>query len=310
MADSDTHTTTLTAEDIRRKAREFGAAAVGIGDIRYFAGCDPQRDPRAILPHATCVIGCAFRIPRALYAAMARREQFYNYTQLGVKFVDEDLAEIFFLKLGGFIEDAGYDACLQRNVSNLRIKGDKTTNPELLDTYELIHAEPVAPGKPAPDIILDFNEAARICGLGAVGRSGHLIARGLGPFVRLVFIVTDAPLECDAPCDAPLCDDCGACRDACPGHAIGPDGTDTWQCAVTYRGAFRANPFLTADTLRDEPGRDDILDGRRRFDSESARALYPRLDFLPSRPIGYAPCLCGRACDVACHNHLKERRLI
>ena len=129
MADSDTHTTTLTAEDIRRKAREFGAAAVGIGDIRHFAGCDPQRDPRAILPHATCVIGCAFRIPRALYAAMARREQFYNYTQLGVKFVDEDLAEIFLLKLGGFIEDAGYDACLQRNVSNLRIKGDKTTNP-------------------------------------------------------------------------------------------------------------------------------------------------------------------------------------
>lgn len=300
----------LTAQEIKQKARQFGAAAVGIGDVNLFAGCDPHRDPKQILPNAKCVIGCAFRIPRALYTAMARQEQYFNYTQIGVKFVDEDMSEIFLLKLGAIIEDAGYDACLQRNVSNLRIKGDKTTNPELVDTYELVHAEPVAPGKPEPDIIMDFNQAAQICGLGTVGRSGHLLAKGLGPFVRLVFIVTDAPLECDEPCTTSLCDDCGACMTACPGHAIAPEGTNTWQCAVTYRGGFRANPFLTDKTLADHPERDAILDGKKAFDSQSARAIYRQLDFLPSRPNGYAPCLCGRACDVACYKHLKERSLI
>ena len=109
----------LNAAWLKEKALEWGAAAVGIGDIARFDGAPPQRDPRRILPDATCVIGCAIRVPRMLYRVMADREQYMNYTQLGVKFIDEDLAEILLLKLGGLIEDAGYDACLQRNISNL-----------------------------------------------------------------------------------------------------------------------------------------------------------------------------------------------
>ena len=300
----------LNAALVKEKALEWGAAAVGIGDIARFDGAPPQRDPRRILPDAACVIGCAIRVPRMLYRVMADREQYMNYTQLGVKFIDEDLAEILLLKLGGLIEDAGYDACLQRNISNLRIKGDPTTNPEVIDTYELTHAEAVAPGKPPPEIILDFNHAAQACGLGAPGMSGHLLVPELGPFVRLVFIVTDAPLACDPPFDRDLCDRCGACVRACPGHAVSETGTESWQCAVYYRGAHRSNPFMTEDFLKDDPEREAILNGDRRFDRESARALYPELDFLPSRPTGYAPCLCGRACDMACYRHLKaEGRL-
>ena len=146
----------LNAKFIKEKARELGADLVGIGDIAHYQKCDPQRDPKSILPDATCVIGIGFRVPRALYRVMDDKNQFYNYTQLGVKAIDEELSEIFLLRLGALIENEGYDACLQRNVSNLRIKGDKTTNPELIDTYELALAEPVEPGKPAPDVILDF----------------------------------------------------------------------------------------------------------------------------------------------------------
>jgi predicted Zn-dependent protease len=79
---------------------------------------------------------------------------------MGVKYIDEEMAEIFLLKIGGMIENEGYDACLQKAIPNLRIKGDKTTNPEVLDTYELIHAEAVAEGKPVPDVIIDFAEGA------------------------------------------------------------------------------------------------------------------------------------------------------
>ena len=57
--------------------------------------------------------------------------------------------------------------------------------------------------------------------------------------------------------------------------------------------------------LRDDPEREAILNGEKRFDAQSARAIYPQMDFLP--PLGgYVPCLCGKACDVACYNHLKE----
>ena len=140
--------------------------------------------------------------------------------------------------------------------------------------------------------------------------SGHLLVPELGPFVRLVFIVTDAPLACDPPFTRDLCDRCGACVRSCPGHAVSETGTESWQCAVYYRGAHRSNPFMTEDFLKDDPEREAILNGDRRFDRESARALYPHLDFLPSRPTGYAPCLCGRACDMACYRHLKgEGRL-
>jgi len=300
----------LNAKLIKEKALEYGAELVGIGDISHFAGTDPRRDPKQILPKAKCVIGFAFRVPRALYKTMDSRTQYLNYTQIGVKYIDEDWSEIFLLKMGGLIEDQGYDACLQRNISNLRVKGDKTTNPELIDTYELVYAEPVAKGKPAPDIIMDFNQAAQICGLGAVGMSGRLIVPEIGPFVRLAFIVTDAPLECDKPFEGTLCDNCGKCVSACPGGAVSKDGTDTWQCAVYYRGAHKSNPFMTDEFLKGDPERDAIVNGKKRFTRETAREIYPKLDFLPSRSTGYIPCLCAKKCDTVCYEHLKSKGVL
>ena len=57
-------------------------------------------------------------------------------------------------------------------------------------------------------------------------------------------------------------------------------------------------------------GREAILNGDYRFDAVSARALYPKIDFLPTRATGYAPCLCGKKCDVVCYRHLKEKGLL
>ena len=90
----------LTAQLIKQKAREYGADLVGIGDIAHYADTIPQRDPKQILPDATCVIGFGFRVPRALYRTMETGRQFFNYTQLGVKLIDEELSEVFLLKMG------------------------------------------------------------------------------------------------------------------------------------------------------------------------------------------------------------------
>lgn len=294
----------LTSTFIKEKARQFGADLCGIGDIALFEGTDPQRDPRLICPKAKCVIGFAFRVPKGLYAGMEHGNQFLNYTNLGVKYIDEELAEMFLLRMAGFIENEGYDACVQRNVSNLKIKGDKTQNPELIDTYELSHAEAVAPGLPVPDIIMDFGQAAEICGIGCRSKKGSVLTKKYGPFVRLAFIVTDAPLEIDEPFTEQLCDGCNECARACPGHAIDENGLDTWTCSVYYRGAHESNPYITEEFLKDYPEREAILKGEKRFDAESARALYKQLDFLPSRATGYAPCICGKKCDIACYKHI------
>ena len=99
----------LTSEIIKARARELGATVCGIGNI--YKEENLGKDPYAILPNAKCIIGFGFAVPKGLYSAMASATQFYNYTSLGVKYFDEEFAEIFLLKMGGMIEDCGYDAC-------------------------------------------------------------------------------------------------------------------------------------------------------------------------------------------------------
>lgn len=292
----------LTSQIIKEKAKELGATICGIGHV--YEEANPQRDPKMILPNAKCIIGFGFAVPKGLYKAMENGNQRYTYTTMGVKYMDEEMAEIFLLKIGGMIENYGYDACLQKAIPNLRTQGDKATNPEVVDTYELIHAEAVAPGKPAPDVIIDFGKAAKACGLGEMGMSGKIVNKAYGPFMRYCFIITDAPLECDEPLQENICDKCGACAQACPGKAISGEGLDTWQCSVYYKGAHKSNPFITEEFLKGHPERDAILNGEKRFDAESARAIYPHMDFLPNTQWGYAPCLCGKKCDIACYRHL------
>lgn len=292
----------LTSQMIKDKAKELGATLCGIGKV--YDEQDKGKDPFMILPSAKCIIGFGFAVPKGLYKAMENGNHYYAYANIGVKHIDEEFAEIFLLKMGGMIEDAGYDACLQKNVPNLKIKGDKTTNPEVSDTYELVHAVAVEEGKPCPDVIIDFGKAAKACGLGEVGLSGKILNKKYGPFMRYCFIITDAPLECDEELREHICDNCGECIKACPGKAISEDGLDSWQCSVYYKGAHKSNPFVEDGFLEGRSDREEILDGKARFDSETAREIYNELDFLPKTRWGYVPSLCGKKCDIACYKHL------
>lgn len=292
----------LTSALVKERAKELGAAVCGIGKV--YEEKDPQRDPKMILPNAKCIIGFGFPVPKGLYKAMQVGNQYYTYTTLGVKYIDEELAEIFLLKIGGMIENFGYDACLQKTIPNLRMKGDKSTNPEVMDTYELIHAEAVEKGKPVPEVIIDFGKAAKACGIGEMGMSGRIVNKKYGPFMRYCFIITDAPLKCDEELMDPVCDHCGACQNACPGHAISEEGLDTWQCSVYYKGAHKSNPFMKDEFLKDRPDKEEILNGKKRFDAQSARDIYKEMKFLPNTQWGYSACICGKKCDIACYEHL------
>lgn len=296
----------MNAEFIKQKAKEYGATICGIGNPEYFRNDDPQHNPYSILPNAKSIIGFGIKVPRGLYNAMDNQRQYYNYTNLGVKYIDETFAEIFLLKMGGMIENEGYDACLQRSVPGFKVKGDKSMNPEVNRIYELQFASPVAEGKPAPDVIIDYNKAAVVCGLGSVGLHNKVITPKYGTFMRFVFIITDMELEFDEPFKEQLCDNCGECMKACPGKAIDEKGLDTWQCSVYYRGAHKSNPFITEEFLKDHPEREAILNGEKRFDKDSALAIYDSLKTLPNTHFGYVPCICAKKCEMACYKHLKE----
>ena len=296
----------MTSEYIKQKAKEFGATVCGIGNVELFRGDDPQRNPFSILPKAKSIIGFGIKIPRGLYNAMENERQFYNYTNLGVKYIDETFAEIFLIKMGRIIEDAGYDACMQRSIPGFKIQGDKSTNPEVNRIYELQFASAVEEGKPVPDVIIDYNKAAEVCGLGKVGLHNKVIVPKYGTYMRFVYIITDMPLEFDEPFTESLCDNCGKCKDACPGKAISDEGVDSWQCSVYYRGAHKSNPFMNDDFLKDHPSREAIINGEARFDKESANEIYPSLKFLPNTHLGYVPCLCAKSCETVCYKHLKE----
>lgn len=61
--------------------------------------------------------------------------------------------------------------------------------------------------------------AARLAGLGWIGKSALLITPGHGPRVRWGTVLTDAPLETGTPM-AEMCADCEACVEGCPAHAF------------------------------------------------------------------------------------------
>ena len=263
----------LTREMIEREAREFGATVFGVGDLALFEGEDPKRDPKMICPKAKSIVGFGIPVPRGLYRTMKDGSQYYTYTTVGVKAIDEEYFEMFLFRMASVIEDEGYDACLQRTVPNLRVQGDKSVNPETIGVYELQYASPVEAGKPPPDVMIDFGKAARACGIGAPGRSGRVINRTYGPMMRYAFIITDAPLVTNAPLTDDLCAGCDvACAKACDGVCIDPvAGLDTRKCWKHYNAAKDYT--------------------------------------LPRTQWGYQACLCGRKCDVACYERITGKRV-
>ena len=90
----------LTKEIIKKKAKELGASVCGVGKV--YEETNLQRDPKMILPKAKCIIGFGFAVPKGLYLTMDIKSQYYSYTSMGVKYIDEEMAEIFLLKIGIF----------------------------------------------------------------------------------------------------------------------------------------------------------------------------------------------------------------
>lgn len=276
-------------------AKQYGADYVGFGSVDRFAGQSVTK----IFDRTKTVICLGFRVLRGSYRGVEEGTTYYQYCTTGLETIEETVMPMALLKVSGVIEDAGFLAVPQkRNQLIMEETGD--TNPEM--AHEEIYR-----GRRG-ETQLDYAACAVLCGIGEIGLSGRVLTDENGPFQRFGFILTDAELEADEQKTPHLCDHCGECVKACPGHALAENGTrNNWQCAAYYLGANRSkNPFMPPDAYADFSDRKAIMHGEAVLGAEEAQKVLDETFFYPPIKHGYVASICGRACDRACYIHLEQ----
>ncbi len=281
------------------------ANVCGADLVAFAPACRFQPDDPIfrIMPETKTVIGLAFRVLRGIYRGIEEGSTYYQYTTMAVENMEETVMPMALLRVSTLIEEEGYTALPQRRHQQIMAE-ENSTNPEV--AYDAIFR-----GRTA-EIQLDFPKTAVLCGLGEPGLHGALLTEDFGPMVRYCFILTDAELEETPLPRRHLCDQCGKCVEACPGHAISKDGSvDPWQCAVYYNGANGTkNPFMVPDAFQNLENRMDIISGDVKVTPESARKILDHIYFYPPAQHAYPCSICGRACDVACYIHLEQKGVL
>ncbi len=281
-------------------AKKYGADVVGFAPADRFAADDGIFK---VFPRTKTVVGMGFRVLRGIYRGVEEGTTYYQYTTMGVENLEETVMPLALINVSNLIEREGYIAVPQRR-NQLIMSEENETNPEVDhgDIYRGIKAENM----------IDFTNCAVQCGLGERSMIGTVLNKEFGPFIRFVFILTDAELEPSPLFTEKLCDGCGNCIAECPGKAISKDGeTDSWRCAVYYNGANGTkNPFMPPEAYLDFEDRLDIIHGNAEIDPEKAREIMNNTYFYPPAKHFYRTSICGRACDRACYIHLEEKGVL
>ncbi len=288
---------------LKRFALESGADLVGVAPVSRLGELDPARDPRFIAPKAKYIVGLGFRVLRGSLRGVEEGTHFYQFPEMGIVHIEEVHAPGVLRRVACFLEDEGYEGVVLRSVPDRRRGDDPGTNPEHLQVFKIKHSDPVAPGRPAPDVLPDFLKLAEVCGIAENALGSFCLSKRFGPLQRFAFVLTDADLQADPIVEPSLCDKCGECVKACPVQALSADGKlDEWQCSAGRFGADpRSNPFLPLEAAK--PG--------FRYDEASVKANIPVWDeAYPRVRFNYNPSLCGVACQRACLAHLESKGLL
>ncbi len=287
-------------EKISALAIENGADIVGFAPASRF---DKNDAIFRLMPNVKTVIGLAFRVLRGAYRGIEEGSTYYQYSTMAVENMEETIMPMAQLKVAVLLEQNGGIALPQRRHQQIMAESN-STNPEM--AYHGIYRN-----KPE-ETQMDFLDAAVKCGLGEKSFHNTLLTDQFGPMVRYCFVLTDMELEPTEVVKPHLCDNCGKCKNACPGKAIDDNGKiDAWQCTVYYNGANGTkNPFMPKDAFAEFEDRLEIIAGQAKVTPEKARKILDNIFFYPPVSHGYQSSICGRACDMACYIHLEEKGVL
>ncbi|MCA1809896.1 MAG: 4Fe-4S binding protein [Kiritimatiellia bacterium] len=296
----------LTAE-IKKYTKTLGADLVGIASMDRFDNAPKQMDPRYIMPEAKSCIVVGFRVLRGSLRGIEEGTFFSNYSSMGYGGITYVFMPSAVVNLSRYIEDMGYEAFPMGHQSDWRA----IDNEGRLRTG---FSKPVAPDKPAPDIMVHLRLAAFAAGLGEIGWSKMLITPEFGPALRVGLVLTEMDLEPDPIYSGPkLCNKCMACVRACPGQAISATSSvkvtvaghelewgeiDLDACDVAFRGAEESqDPDRTGHYIK----------GSDRFRPNHISPFFN----APPKVYGAGKAVCGAGgCTRACLASLEARDVL
>ena len=296
----------ITSKDIKEAAKRMGADIVGIGSIDRWSTAPIQMDPKQIMPRAKSIICLGFRVMRGSLRGIEEGTYFSNYSAMGYGGITYLYMPMTIINLAKMIEDYGYEAVPMGHQSDWRgIDGYGYR----FDNY----SRPVAPGKAAPDVMINLRIAAFLCGVGEIGYSKMLLTPEFGPRVRVGIIITELELEPD-PIIEPgtLCNRCMACVRECPGGCIPSDrtikanvgGYELEWADVDMRGCNET--FIGAERVK-EGERGSYIEGRDDLKPSSISPFYHKQKNLYNS----GKAICGAAgCTRACMISLEKRGVL
>jgi len=237
------YTAPLTADEVKAKARAFGADLVGIADGKVLDANPPDpRDPRRPCDITEHDGGRVIVMAKRTMSGSTRilpwndRHKYYN-DELTLSLLEEASLELVY-----WLEDKGYPAIAipPTHVDPWRYTDDPGA-----------HIEP----------LLSLDHAAVEAGLGTLGLNLQLLTPEFGPRVVLAAVLSSPDVACDSPPPTALClgPSCGRCLKACPGDVIGHWGRD-WPACDRYRSPYGfATLSEHVGRIIDEPDTDKQL---------------------------------------------------
>lgn len=215
---------------LKEAASRFGADLVGVAPMERFADVPAARNPLSVFPQAKSMIVLGRSIPRGTLRAMdAGSGRDAAFRHFGFATLEDN-----------YLAKTTYDVCIW-----IEARGFEAVPMFGYDAEEAGRMEvgvSVAPGKPAPNVHVDWRGAAHAAGLGAVGRHGLFITPEFGTRQRFAMILSDFAFEPDAVAESDFCADCDACVAGCPLGALRSDGArDNTLCLTCKNGAVQTN---------------------------------------------------------------------
>ena len=211
----------LTADDIKARARTLGADLVGIADGALMDAnppdpADPRRpsDITALDSKRVIVLAKRLNAGVARIPAWGDRTKFYN-DELALSTLEEVSLELVY-----WLEDQGYPAIIipPTHVDPWRYRDD--------------------PGQHMTTV-LSLPHAAVEAGLGTLGLNQQLLTAEFGPRVILTAVLCSVDVEPDGRREQALClgPECGRCLSACPADAVRHWDRD-WPACDSHRSPY------------------------------------------------------------------------